>query len=817
MNPHVSVVLPVFNGERFLKRSFESVLKQTLKDIELIIVNDGSTDNTQAIIDYYARSDRRIKIIKFDENRGNLSARKAGAMAASGDYIMFLDADDALFRNACKQAWLRATETNADIFQFNSEIIFFDEIFGNFEDNETALISENSPIIDNLQKMLNPFDGTLTGERILRGCYEQNLFYHTIWNKIYRREICQEGYSHVPEIYLNLGEDDFAFFFIAYYSKKYVGDPRLTLYYYTFGSGVSTQQSVSLKKIRLLSNCMEIPKNIERFLSEERKTAYFRPTLESITSRYKQALFENVWLFLNKGSNPDAASALTSVLEHIKPLELIQYLAPKFFEKPSLVAEGLLKTDLAKPIHKPINTIGTYYFRLRDGGIERVLSLLIPLWVEMGYQVILFTDEPASDLDYVINAPYTRVVLPKSTSILDFQAKADALDSALRKYEVDLMVYHKWIDRDLLWDLLVCKQANCAFYIYANGTIDMFNLSHPYWQQYFLQLPAIYKLADCVIALTAMDAAFWNQIANRTYQITNPCSLPVREIKPRTSHQQRILWVGRISEEKQPVESIKVLATVLEKLPNAELYIVGTGEPSEVKKVIDYAKKLEILDRVTFVGFHTDTEQFYERFDVLLFTSKFEGYPMTLFEAQSHGLPIVMYELPYLELVKGGQGIIAVNQLAAEDAGNAIIDILTDQSKYSRLSEEACNNAIKFSKIDLKKKWQEIFSTNEIEKTLDSNIDSISAIRLAYNAWTKFYINYIQNNSSQSNVAVPQMPDISEAVNQAVQAKMVNMPISEATIHLMKTIARRILGRNISDKIHLLRVRMMSKTKNVNQ
>ena len=211
MNPHVSVVLPVFNGERFLKRSIESVLKQTLKDIELIIVNDGSTDNTQAIIDHYASKDSRIKIIRFEENCGNLSARKAGAMAASGDYIMFLDADDALFRNACKQAWLRATETNADIFQFNSEIIFFDEIFGDFKDNETALISENSPIIDNTQKMLNPFDGTLTGERILRGCYEQNLFYHTIWNKIYRREICQEGYSHVPEIYLNIGEDDFAF------------------------------------------------------------------------------------------------------------------------------------------------------------------------------------------------------------------------------------------------------------------------------------------------------------------------------------------------------------------------------------------------------------------------------------------------------------------------------------------------------------------------------------------------------------------------------------------------------------------------------
>ena len=818
MNPHVSVILPVFNGERYLKRSIQSFLKQTLKDIELIIVNDGSTDNTQAIIDYYASRDRRIKIIRFDENRGNLSARKAGVMAASGDYIMFLDADDALFLNACKQAWLRATETNADIFQFNSEIVFVDENIGNFEKNEAALPSEySSIIIDNLRQILKPYEGTLTGERILRGCYELNLFYYTIWNKIYRREICQAAYSNIPEIYINIGEDDFAFFFIAYFSKKYVGDPRLTLYYYTFGSGITTKGSVSLKKIRLLSKCMQIPKIIERFLSAERKTSYFRLTLESITSRYKQAIFENVGLFLNEENNPEADSALTSVLEYIEPLELIQSLETKFFEKPSLVAERFLKTDLAKPIHKPIKTIGTYYFRLHNGGVERVLSLIIPLWVEMGYQVILFTDEPANDLDYVINAPYTRVVLPKCTSFLDYKVKADALDSALRKYEVDLLVYHKWMDKDLLWDLLVCKQANCAFYIYAHGTIDTFNYVDPYYQQYLLKLPAIYKLADCVIALTAMDAAFWNQVANRTYQINNPCSLPVREIKPRTNQQQRILWVGRISGEKQPIESIKIFATVLERLPNAELYIVGTGEPGEVKKVIDYAKKLEILDHVTLVGFHSDLEQFYARSDILLFTSKFEGFGMTLIEAQSFGLPIVMYELPYLEIVKGCQGIIAVNQLAAEDAGNAIIDILTDQTKYSHLSEEAFNNAIKFSKIDLKKKWQEIFSTTEIEKTLDSNIDSVLAVRLAYNAWTKFCINYIQNNSSQSNVAVPQMPDISEEVNQAIQAKMVNMPISEATIHLMKTIARRILGENISYKIHLLRIRMMGKTENVNQ
>jgi glycosyltransferase involved in cell wall biosynthesis len=802
MNPLVSVVLPVFNGEEFLNRSIKSFLNQTLEEIELIIVNDGSTDNTQVIIDHYAREDNRIKIIKLDENRGSHVARKTGTMTASGDYIMFLDADDALFINACKVAWLRATETNADIFQFNTEIVLFEEIFGNIKKTKSALISETSPIMNDLQKRLEPFDGTLTGERILRGCYEQNLFYYSVWNKIYRREICQKGYSHIPDFYLNLGEDDLAFFFIAYYSAKYVGDPRLTLYYYSFGSGISTQNSVSLKRIQLLSKCMEIPKTINKFLLEEGKVDYFKTAYESIVSRYKQATFYFLEQYINKENCSNISVAFTSVLEYFEPLELIQYLAPKFYEKPSIVAEGLLKSDLTKPIHKPIKTIGTYYFRLKNGGVERILSLIIPLWVEMGYRVVLFTDEPANDMDYTIDASYTRVVLPKSTSFTDYPNKVLALDSALRKYEVDLLVYHKWADPDMLWDLLVCKQANCAFYIYAHGTIDFFRYADFYSQQYFIQLPMIYELADCVIALTEMDTAFWDQFSNRTFQIANPIVLPEKEVQPRFNQGNRIIWVGRISEEKQPVELIKILASVLETVPNVELFIVGDGEPSEVNQLIDYAKKLKILDHITLVGFQLDVEQFYEQSDVLLFTSKYEGFGMSLLEAQSFGLPIVMYELPYLELVNGCNGIIAVDQLNVEEAGNAIVEVLTDQSKYTRLSEEAYKNAKRFSEFDLKKSWREIFSTTNCVITTDKERQSSSALRLALSSWVRFNYNKIQT------------PNFSEAVNQAVQLKMLNMSIIEAAIHLMKTLARRILGKEISEKIHLFRVRMRGKTGN---
>jgi len=87
----VSIILPVFNGEKFIKKAIESVLNQSLNDFELIIINDGSTDSTADIINSF--EDNRIRIIN-QNNEGPGNARNNGLKIASGDYIMFLDADD---------------------------------------------------------------------------------------------------------------------------------------------------------------------------------------------------------------------------------------------------------------------------------------------------------------------------------------------------------------------------------------------------------------------------------------------------------------------------------------------------------------------------------------------------------------------------------------------------------------------------------------------------------------------------------------------------------------------------------------------------
>lgn len=89
----ISVIVPVYNGERYIGECIESIIGQTHKDIELIIVDDGSTDSTPAIIKRYAAADRRIRLIRGN-NKGPSAARNTGLDNASGAYITFVDADD---------------------------------------------------------------------------------------------------------------------------------------------------------------------------------------------------------------------------------------------------------------------------------------------------------------------------------------------------------------------------------------------------------------------------------------------------------------------------------------------------------------------------------------------------------------------------------------------------------------------------------------------------------------------------------------------------------------------------------------------------
>ena len=98
----VSIIVPIYNTEKYIKECLESIIKQTYRNIEIIIINDGSTDNSEDIIEQYKDKDSRINIIK-QKNLGVSYSRNIGINAATGDYIMFVDSDDIIIENYIEQ------------------------------------------------------------------------------------------------------------------------------------------------------------------------------------------------------------------------------------------------------------------------------------------------------------------------------------------------------------------------------------------------------------------------------------------------------------------------------------------------------------------------------------------------------------------------------------------------------------------------------------------------------------------------------------------------------------------------------------------
>lgn len=116
--PKISVIIPIYNVEKYLKKCLDSVIHQTLKDIEIICINDCSTDGSLAILIDYVQKDKRIKLINLSQNKGVSFARNRGIEEASGKYIAFLDSDDWCEKDLAEKTYKKIVQEDADIVQF---------------------------------------------------------------------------------------------------------------------------------------------------------------------------------------------------------------------------------------------------------------------------------------------------------------------------------------------------------------------------------------------------------------------------------------------------------------------------------------------------------------------------------------------------------------------------------------------------------------------------------------------------------------------------------------------------------------------------
>ena len=216
--PKVSVIIPVYNAEQYLRECLDSVINQTLKDIEIICVDDCSTDNSPQILDEYAQKDERIKVLHQKTNNKQGYARNIGIEISSSDYITFVDADDSLAIDAIKTLYSKMIEVDCDVviadldtfseciqderFVENYKNYYknkaheeglhtFKKEFMRYRSGPVAKLFKKSIIIDNQIKFPENLINEDGGFHIAYFAYVQKIYY--INKKIYNRRLHKES------------------------------------------------------------------------------------------------------------------------------------------------------------------------------------------------------------------------------------------------------------------------------------------------------------------------------------------------------------------------------------------------------------------------------------------------------------------------------------------------------------------------------------------------------------------------------------------------------------------------------------------------
>ena len=237
-NPLVSIILPIYNVEKYLPKCLDSVINQTYKNIEIICVNDGSPDNSQQILEEYRLQDSRIIIIN-QENNGLATARNTGLKNATGEFIYFLDSDDWIDKNLLYITLEQILITGADIAMFDVYNVY----------NEYSFVP-----VPRVENFIKSFKTNVLNYRENTNIRDLQC---TAWSKLYRKNFLVDNNLWFPDG-CRFGEDVPFWFALLYKNPKIVFINKF-LYFYRKRSTSLTAKTVDLidKQWSVYQECMK--------------------------------------------------------------------------------------------------------------------------------------------------------------------------------------------------------------------------------------------------------------------------------------------------------------------------------------------------------------------------------------------------------------------------------------------------------------------------------------------------------------------------------------------------------------------------------
>lgn len=668
--PKVSVIIPVYKTEQFLERCLDSVVSQTLKEIEIICVDDGSPDRSIEILNRYAACDDRISVIS-QENRGLGGARNRGYKVATGEYVLFVDSDDWIDAEYCKRLYETAVAKNADVAvasickvrtRYSKWVVLYE-----------CCATYTNPV-DKLSVCQCPKTFYVVNKMIRRRLLEQ-------LNLLFREKVCYEDVDYVVRILCE--------------SKTLVTVPDVVYWYVVNPNGITK----SLQTLKKQQDKYEAHKFMVEYLDSQNVP---------IASKYRRIpkrsfMFLGICLFAIKEWKRIEWWLLFNGIPIWR-----RRLLPSANSKPHPVAngtpriiggsgdDGLTIAFDAKRITHNATGLGNY---------SRTIIKMLLRYAPTNNRYLLYTPDPGQSRlrNCIVETSQVRYCYPRRNSyrwlgkklglglwrsigiikelpedLSLFHGLTGELPFHLPKYGIRSVVtvhdliflrwpsLYSWIDRRIYAYKCrkACKEANRIIAISEMTKRDIISFFHIDEGK----IDVVYQSCD-----------------ERFKQRISECDR--RAVRMKYDLPDRfILSVGTIEERKNLLLILRAMARIA--MP---LHLVAVGRRTPYTKLVEqYAEihglssQLHIRDSICF----DDLPAIYQMADVFIYPSRYEGFGIPMIEAANCQVPIIGAVGSTLEEA-GGPGAIYVDPDDPQMLANYIEKILSDEKLRCRMIDQS--------------------------------------------------------------------------------------------------------------------------------
>lgn len=706
--PKISVIVPAVGMSDCQNLRVDSLLQQTMKHLEIICLVDRNWEPLEKL----AGENGGIKLCRLD-SQSLVEACKAGLTEISGEYVLFLWPQDSLEPEACARLYQRIQKEKVDILHFSS-----------------CTVGKTGE-----KRLIQPSKRRLQGEKLFTKGLCQEDMDGGLWNKLYRVEVCKQAFFALDEQTAAPGEDRLAFFAIACCAQSYYGwssQPLCTHWEETTGD-------TALEALKQQCKAVQICQRMALFCEKHPRGSLCKGYAEQCQRKLLRQCCDSWYSALPAR---DSGEGWETLCHYWGRESVTLYMAQAHFEERAQMAGKLKNLPRIRLDGKNVKTIGIYYHKMCAGGVERVNSLLAHRFLEMGYRVVIVTDEPPSDHDFLLPEEVQREVVFSNTL-----TDANSVDrrfaswaEIIEKHRIDVVLYSAWLSELLLWDLLRIKGMGIPFLVHTHG---VFSCVLSELRTLFAELPGTIGLADGIITLTQVDKRFWDLYCPNVYCIPNPPAGDLANGKPGIWENRTLIWVGRPGQEKQPEKMLDIMERVVSRSPDVKLSVLGDFSNPKWKRMVRQ-KKLE--ENVCFYGQVRDVGTYLEKASVFVCTSKFEGFPMALAEAQAHSLPTVMFRLPHVTMAAPDRGVVSVEMNDVDGAAQEILNLLGSETLWNEQSAQAYRSYCWLRDYDLAGDWNQVFTGVVPERTRDEQT------ALVMDTWISHYDQGCQN---RENVVAP--------------------------------------------------------------